>query len=38
MTDRQIIEWNINLKDSRLTKDEKRIYNFIEDYHDAFGL
>ena len=39
MTDRGIFEWKVNLKDSRLTPEQKaKVYDLIEEHHDAFRV
>ena len=39
MTDREITEWKVNLKDTRLILEQKvKVYNLIEEHHDACSL
>ena len=38
MLDREIIERKVNLKDSKLTKEQKvKVYDLIEERHDVFS-
>ena len=39
MRNRESIKLNINLKDSRLTPEQKaKVYDLIEEHHDRFSL
>ena len=39
MRDREITEWKVKLKDSRLTKEQRlKVYYAIDECHYAFSL
>ena len=39
MTDREIIAWNMNLKDSKLSKEQQAwVYDLIGEYQKGFSF
>ena len=39
MTDREITEWKVNLKDFRMTPVQKaNVYDLMEEHNDTFSL